>query len=120
MGVYSSSLFYRGKLDILYRDPLFGIALTDFKSSSEKIKKGSVKEYKYFCQLGGYSQCLKEMYASKGLIINRASILCIDKKSDIVNEIVLSGAKLREYEEIFSKLVIEYHKKLNQDYLICC
>ena len=118
MGVYSPSLFYRGKLDILYRDPLFGVALTDFKSSSERIKKGSVKEYKYFCQLGGYANALDEMYVSKGLVIKRAAILCVDKKSDELQEIELSGAKLEEFKETFKTLCRGYHTKLNQEYLI--
>lgn len=116
--IYSSSLFFRGKLDILYKDNLFGLSLTDLKSSNGKIKKGSVKEYKYFCQLGGYTIALEEMYASKKISINRASILCIDKQSDILQEIELSGNKLNEYKEKFKQLVIEYHQKNNNEYLI--
>lgn len=118
MGIYSSSLFYRGKLDILYRDKLFGLSLTDFKSSNGKIKKGSTKELKYFYQLGGYANALDEMYKEKGIIINRASILCVDKQNDTLQEIDLSGAKLQEFKEKFKTLVREYHIKNNQEYLI--
>lgn len=118
LGVYSPTLFYRGKLDILYRDKLFGISLTDLKSSNGKIKGGSVKEIKYFYQLGGYANALDEMYIEKGLIINRASILCVDKQSDILQEIELSGVNLTEYKEKFKSLVKEYHIAHNQEYLL--
>jgi hypothetical protein len=118
MGLYSPSLFYRGKLDILYNDKLFGISITDLKSSNGRIKKGSVKELKYFLQLGAYTQCIEEMYKEKGLVIKRASILCIDKQSDILQEIELSGISLNEYKEKFKTLIKEYHIKNNQEYLI--
>lgn len=118
LGIYSPSLFYRGKLDILYRDKIFGISLTDFKSSNGAIKKGSTKELKYKLQLGAYANCLDEMYKEKGLIINRASILCVDKQSDILQEVQLVGKELQEYKEQFKTLAIEYHKKYNQEYLI--
>lgn len=118
LGIYSPTLFYRGKLDILYRAKLFGVSLTDLKSSNGKIKKGSVKEEKYFYQLGGYANCLDEMYKEKGFIINHASILCVDKKSDILQEIELNGANLTEFKEKFKLLVREYHIKNNQQYLL--
>ena len=118
MGIYSPTLFYRGKLDIFYNDKLFGPSLTDFKSASEKIKKGSTKEYKYFCQLGAYANALDEMYISKNLIIKRASILCINKKEDDLQEIELSGVKLEEFKQTFKTLCKEYHIKNKQEYLI--
>jgi len=116
--IYSPSLFYRGKLDILYKDKLFGLSVTDFKSLSSKIKKGSIKELKYLYQLGAYAQALDEMYKEKELVINRASLLCVDKQSDILQEIELSGVKLQEFKEKFKTLVKEYHIKNNQEYLI--
>jgi len=118
MGIYSPSLFYRGKLDILYKDKTFGLSLTDFKSSNGKIKKGSIKEIKYKHQLGGYANCIDEMYKEKGVVINRATILCIDKKDDILQETELVGKELQEYKEKFRSLVKEYHAKYNQEYLI--
>lgn len=118
MGIYSASLFYRGKLDILYNDKLFGLSLTDFKSSNGKIKKGSTKELKNFYQLGGYANALDEMYKEKRVIINRASILCVDKQSDILQEIELSGVALSEYKQKFKELVKEFHIKHGQEYLI--
>jgi len=118
MGIYSPSLFYRGKLDILYKDKLFGLSLTDFKSSNGKIKKGSTKELKYFLQLGAYSNCIREMYKEKNIVCNRASILCVDKQNDILQEILLSGLELKKYEQQFCELVKEYHYKNGNDYLI--
>ena len=118
LGIYSPSLFYRGKLDILYKDKVFGLSLTDFKSSNGKIKKGSTKELKHKHQLGAYANCLDEMYKEKGLIINRATILCVDKQSDTLQEIECVGKELQEFKEKFKTLVKEYHIKHNQEYLI--
>jgi hypothetical protein len=116
--IYSTSLFYRGKLDIFYKDKLFGFSITDFKSSNGRIKKGSTKELKYFLQLGGYTSAIEEMYKEKGLIINRALILCIDKQSDILQELELNGTKLSEYKEKFKTITVEFHKKNNMEYLL--
>jgi len=116
--IYSSSLFYRGKLDIFYLDKLHGYAVTDFKTSSKKITKGSVKELKYFYQLGAYANCLEEMYKNKNIIINKASILCINKQNDILQEITLMGNDLINYKEQFKTLVRQYHIKNGQDYLL--
>jgi len=118
LGIYSPTLFYRGKLDILYRDKLFGPALTDFKSINGKLKKGSTKELKYFLQLGAYTNCIREMYKEKKLTINKASILCVDKQSDVLQEITLSGIELKKYEDQFCELVKTYHIKYGQEYLI--
>ena len=118
MGIYSPFLYYRGKLDILYKDKIFGLSLTDFKSSNGKIKKGSVKELKYFYQLGAYALALDHMYKSKGITINRASILCVDKQSDELEEIELNGKELQDFKEKWKTLVTEYHVKHGQAYLI--
>ena len=118
LGIYSPSLFYRGKLDILYTDPLFGLSLTDLKSSNGRIKSGSTKELKYKLQLGAYSQCIKEMYKEKNIKCYNTSILCIDKQSDILQEIVLSGDELVSYENQFVELIRQYHIKHSQEYLL--
>lgn len=118
MGIYSPSLFYRGKLDMIYKDKIYGLSITDFKSSNGKIKKGSVKELKYFYQLGAYTLAVEEMYAEKKANINYASILCIDKQNDALQEISLSGKDLKEYQEKFKTLCQEYHKINNTEYLI--
>ena len=118
MPIYSSTLFYRGKLDILYNDKLFGLSITDFKSSNGRIKKGSIKELKHFLQLGGYASAIEEMYKEKNLKINKASILCVDKQSDILQEITLSGVNLTEYKEKFKTICKQIHIKNNTEYLI--
>jgi hypothetical protein len=118
LGIYSSTLFYRGKLDILYKDKLFGLSLCDLKSSNGRIKKGSTKELKYKLQLGAYSRCISEMYKEKGVKCTNASILCVDKNTDILQEIKISGNELIEYENKFVDLIKEYHIKNDQEYLL--
>lgn len=110
LGIYSKRLFYRGKADILFKERVHGPKVTDFKTSSGYIKKDSVKEYKYKCQLGGYCLALDEMFEEKGIIVNAASILCVNTKSDILQEIECSGTELLEYKEKFKTLVIQWHK----------
>jgi hypothetical protein len=118
MGIYSPSLFYRGVLDIFYKDKIYGLSITDFKSSNGKIKKGSVKEEKYKYQLYAYSRCIEEMYAHKNVKVNHASILCIDKQSDDLQEIVLNGNELYVYKEKFEELVKQWHIQNKTEYLI--
>lgn len=116
--IYSPTLYYRGKLDVFYNDRVFGPSLTDFKTSSDYIKKGSIKELKYKIQLGGYANALDEMYKDKGLKIKRASILCVNTKSEALQEVICEGKELEKYKEEFRNLVREYHIKNNQKYLV--
>ena len=116
MGVYSNKLFYRGKLDIFYKDRIFGLAITDFKSSSAKIKKGTIKELKYKLQIGGYALAVDEMYESKGIEVNTGSILCMTKDHDKPQDINCSGKELKKYKEEFKTLVINYHIKNKDKY----
>ena len=118
LGIYSKTIYYRGLADVFYTDRVFGATVTDFKSASTYIKKGSVKELKYKFQLGGYAAALDEMYEKKNLIIKRSSILCINTKTDILQEIVLSGNELQEYKDKFKTIVREWHMKYNRKYLI--
>lgn len=111
VGIHSKRLFYRGKLDILFKERVMGPKLTDFKTSSGYIKKGSVKEFKYKCQLGGYALALDEMLEERNIKINVASILCVNTKSNVLQEIECSGAELQEYKERFRCLVIDWHKE---------
>jgi len=117
LGIYSPSLFYRGKLDIFYKDKIYGLAVTDIKSLNGKIKKNSVKEIKYKYQLASYVIALEEMYAHKNICINYSSILCIDKQSDILQEIELCGEELKKYKNDFKTICLQYHK-INNEYLI--
>jgi len=116
--IYSSSLFYRGILDVFYSERVFGPSVTDFKTSNGYIKKGTVKELKYKYQLGGYAGALDEMYKDKGLVIKRASILCVNTKSEGLQEVVCEGKELQDFKERFKTLAIDWHKKNNQQYLI--
>lgn len=118
LGIYSPTLFYRGKLDIIFRAKSFGLSITDFKSSNGKIKKGSIKELKYKYQIGGYANAIDEMYKEKGIVINRSTILCVDKQSNVLQEVECVGKELQEYKEKFKTLVTEYHIKHGQEYLI--
>lgn len=116
--IYSPTLFYRGIIDIFYRERIFGLSVTDIKTSNGYIKKGSVKELKYFYQLGGYAAGMDEMLKDKGLTVKRSSILCINTKSDILQEIILDGAELEKYKTAFKTLVVEWHNNNNQSYLL--
>jgi len=116
LSLYSSSAFYRGKLDIAYISGPF-LNITDFKTSSEKIKKGSIKEKKYKLQLGGYAYALDEMLLLEGKSVNSCNILCINKKDDFIQNIVCEGDELEENKQEFKTLCIEWHKKNNQEFI---
>lgn len=118
LGIYSPIYFYRGKADVFYMDKIFGPAVTDFKTSNGYIKKGSVKELKYKYQLGAYANALDEMYKSKGLVIKRSSILCVNTKTNNLQEVVCEGKELEKYKQEFKTIVKEWHIKNNQQYLI--
>lgn len=118
LAIYSPLYFYRGKLDILYKDSLYGLSITDFKSASSKIIPGSTKEYKYKLQLGAYANAIDEMYAEKNKKVNNASILCVNKKSDILDETKISGEELQKYKDDFKTFAKEYHTKYRQKFLI--
>jgi len=120
LGIYSPTLFYRGKADVFFQDRVFGSVVTDFKTSNGYIKKNTVKELKYKYQLGGYANALDEMYKSKGLIIKRSTILCVNTKTEGLQEVILSGAELEEYKNKFKELVKGWHVKNNQGYLVEC
>ena len=85
---------------------------------NSQCKKGSVKELKYKTQIGGYASALDEMYESKGITVKIGSILCVNTKSDVLQEVVCEGKELEEYKEKFRSLVREYHIKNKQEYLI--
>jgi len=118
LSIYSPTLFYRGKLDVFYVDKAFGYAVTDHKTSSSYIKEGSTKEYKYKLQLGSYANALDEMYRDKGLVVKKASILCMSTKSKIPQEVSCNGAELEKYKEEFKTICREWHIKNKTDFLL--
>lgn len=118
LGIYSPTLFYRGLADVVYMDRVFGISVTDFKTSNGFIKKGSVKELKYKYQLGAYANALDEMYKEKNVRVKKASILCVNTKTENLQEVICQGKELEQFKEEFKTLVKEWHMKHNQEYLI--
>jgi len=109
MGIYSPSLFYRGKLDMFYKHRIFNFAVADFKTMSTPIKEASVKEYKMKLQIAAYVNALEEMYINKGLKIKYGSLICINKKDDIVREVVCAGQELEEKKQEFRNLCQNWH-----------
>jgi len=118
MGVYSPTLFYRGKIDMFYKHHVWDFSVADFKSMSTPIKEGTAKHYKMKLQLGGYGNALDEMYQSKGLVIKYASLICINKQDDVVQEIACSGTELQKMKIEFRNLAREWHIKYKQEYLL--
>jgi len=116
--LWSPTLFYRGKADVIYKDNIYGLSVTDYKTGSDYVKKGSVKELKYKLQLGSYGNALDEMYKERNVKVNKASILCVSTKSDILQEIECVGAELEEYKEKFKTLCKEYHIKNKTEFLL--
>jgi hypothetical protein len=117
LALYSKYSFYRGKADIFFRSRVFGPKVTDFKTSNGYISKGSVKEFKYKCQLGAYALALDEMLEEKNVKLNSASILCVSTQSESLQEIECSGKELERYKQEFKTLSMSWHKKNNQGYL---
>jgi hypothetical protein len=114
--LYSPTLFYRGKTDVFYKE-LNNKLVTDFKTSSKLIEKGSVKERKYKLQLGGYVYALEDMLKEQSVTINKASILVIQTKSTNIQEIFVEGDELEKQKEEFKNLVKQFHINNNQGFL---
>ncbi len=119
--VYSPYLFYRGKVDWLFEQSLYGLSVRDFKTSSKPIEAGSRKEEGCKYQLGAYALALDHMI-TKGKKeprkVNYASIVSMHTKSYLVQDIVLYGDELQEYKDKFETICKEYHIKHGQGFLI--
>jgi len=116
--LFSKKYFFRGKLDVIYKELLYGICVTDFKTSSSNIKKGSIKEKKYKLQCGAYCIAIEDMFEEKNIKINKSSILCMNTKTNGVQNIEIIGDELNSYKEEFKTLLREYHIKNNQEFLV--
>jgi len=116
--IHSKIYFYRGKIDLLFKDSVYGVSVTDFKTCSEPAKKGSVKEYKYKIQIGAYSSAIDEMLKPKNLSVKRSSLLFVNTQNDILDEMVCLGEELELYKNEFKKLVLDWHIKNGQEFLI--
>lgn len=117
--IYSPYYFFRGKADWLYQKKLYGLSVSDFKTSSKLIEKGSIKEKKYKNQLGAYAAGVEDMYKSKGsnIKVNYASIICIQTRSDIVQTIELFNEELEEYKQQFKLMTVDWHIANGQSFL---
>jgi len=115
--IYSPTYFYRGKIDIFYTAKAFGVSVTDFKTSSDFIKKDSLKEVKYKFQLGAYANAVDELYKHKNIVVKNSSILCVNTKTEMLQEITCSGKELEHYKNEFKTLAKQWHIKNNQKFL---
>lgn len=121
LSFYSPSYYYRGLIDVFYKEQAFGPTVTDFKTSSKPIKKGSIKELKYKRQLGAYAFGVEDLFKvqkNKEIKINKASIVVMQTKSSIIQEITCQGSELEEQKEEFKKLVKQWHINNGTDYLL--
>ena len=109
-------MFYRGFIDVFYRENL-GCVVTDFKTSSKPIEKGTTKEKKYKLQIGGYAVAVEEMFEEKNIKVNKASILVVPTKSAILQEVVCEGEELSNYKEEFKNLCVKWHNENGQGFL---
>jgi ATP-dependent exoDNAse (exonuclease V) beta subunit len=115
--LYSPTLYYRGKADVFYNQKGIGRVITDFKTSSKRIEKGTVKELKYRRQLGAYALAAEHMLKDKEIKIEKASIVAVHTKSSLIQEIALQGDELEEQKKEFETLVREWHRINNQGFL---
>jgi len=117
LSLYSQTLFFRGKTDVFYNEKGVGRVVTDFKTVSKPIQKGSIKELVYKRQLGAYALAIEEMLKDKDVKVQKASILAVNTKRYLLQEIVCEGLELEEQKNEFSKLVKQWHIKNNQGFL---
>jgi len=117
LSLYSPSLFFRGKTDVFYNQNGIGRVVTDFKTSSKPIEKGSIKELKYKRQLGAYALGIEHMFKEKNVKVNKSSILVVQTKSTLIQEIFCENEELEEQKREFENLVKEWHKINNQAFL---
>lgn len=117
LNLYSPLLFFRGKTDVFYNQLGIGRVVTDFKTTSKPIEKGSVKELKYKRQLGAYALAIEHMFKEKEVKVTKSSILAIQTKSTLIQEIFCEGEELEEQKREFENLVKEWHKINNQGFL---
>lgn len=115
--IYSPKLFVRGALDILYVINGNELCVSDFKNASKPIESGTIKEYKYKVQLGGYAQMISDNSKGK-LDVRHSSIICANTKENNVQEILICGDELEHYKNEFTQLAIAWHEKHNQSLLL--
>jgi hypothetical protein len=105
---------YRGAYDINYLKDVNGDyqnVITDYKTSSKRVQKGSVKEQKYLLQLAAYWMAYEHLKKTE---LNQAKLWIAIKDGD-TQEIKIGKEEARKHYKTFSKLCNEYHTKHNQN-----
>ena len=120
MDIFSHKLFYRGKVDWTFIRKISGLAISDFKTSSKPIERGSRKEEGYKYQLGAYGLAFDHMLEKDGKSqrINYASIISVHTKSNLVQNICLEGKELQKYKDKFAEIAAKWHQENGQGFLI--
>jgi len=112
--VANFELPYRGAYDINYLWPAankLNNVITDYKSSSSYVEKGSVKERKYMLQLSGYWTAYEQMTGNK---LDFAKIW-VSVKNAGTQEILIDRSQYAELYHEFSELCEHFHKMHGQD-----
>lgn len=104
---------YRGAYDINYLWPAMNKlnnVITDYKSSSSFIEKGSVKERKYKLQLSGYWSAYEQMTGNE---LDVAKIW-VSVKNSGTQEIMIGRHEYNDLWEEFQDLCIHFHNQHGQ------
>ena len=119
LAIYSPKYFFRGLTDVFYNERGIGRVVTDFKTTSKQIEKGTTKWLKYHRQLGAYAVGIEDMFEATGkeVKVNKSSILAVHTKSNLIQEITCEGSELEEQKNEFKTLCIEWHKTNGQSFL---
>jgi len=111
--VANFELPYRGAYDINYLWPAMNKlnnVITDYKSASSFIEKGSTKERKYKLQLSGYWTAYEKMSGNQ---LDAAKIW-VSVKNSGTQEIMIGRSEYNDLWEEFKDLCIHFHKSHNQ------
>ena len=111
--IVNYTLPYRGAYDINYLWPAankLNNVITDYKSSSSYVEKGSTKERKYMLQLSGYWTAYEQMTGNK---LDFAKIW-VSVKNAGTQEILINRSQYEELYEEFKDLCIHFHKEHGQ------
>lgn len=104
---------YRGAYDINYLWPAankLNNVITDYKSASSFIEKGSTKERKYKLQLSGYWTAYEQMTKNK---LDYAKIW-VSVKNAGTQEILIGRKEYNDLWEEFKELCVHFHKQHGQ------
>lgn len=104
---------YRGAYDINYLWPAMNKlnnVITDYKSSSSAIEKGSTKERKYKLQLSGYWTAYEQM---TGRQLDAAKIW-VSIKNAGTQEIMIGRSEYNDLYQEFTELCVHFHEQHGQ------